>query len=220
LIRHIAVIDPAVKTAETDCFNRLVLESPLPLTYHLPKLGGMDSLVATQAGMAGIVVLGSGSSVNDGEPWQLAMNQWLLPMLQKGIPTIGLCYGHQLIAHLFGAKVDFVFADHKKHLGFRSLSLKANRLWGDRAITGSLVVSHREMVVDCPEGFEIVGSSPEIKVDALAHKTLPIWSFQSHPESTASFLNSQGIAQPQQANPFNFGHGIMGDFLKFVASRG
>ncbi len=219
MIRQIAVIDPAVKTAETDCFNRLVMESPLPLTYHLPKIGGMDSLLGLHGELAGIIVLGSGSSVNDAEPWQLAMNQWLKPQMDKGVPTIGLCYGHQLIAHLFGAKVDFIFADKHKHLGFRTVSLKANRLWDNHAMDGELVVSHREQVVDCPPGFEIVGCSPEIKVDALAHKSLPIWSFQSHPESTASFLKSQGIPLPSQANRLCFGHAIMGDFLKFVAGR-
>jgi GMP synthase-like glutamine amidotransferase len=219
LIRQIAVIDPAVKTAETDCFNRLVMESPLPLTYHLPKIAGMDSLEGLRGKLAGIIVLGSGSSVNDGEAWQLEMNRWLKPQLEKGVPTIGLCYGHQLIAHLFGAKVDFIFPDKHKHLGFRKVSLKANRLWDSRAIDGELVVSHREQVVDCPAGFEIVGSSPEIKVDALAHCQLPIWSFQSHPESTPSFLKSQGISAPSEPNKLIFGHAIMGDFLKFVSAK-
>lgn len=213
----IAVIDPAVKIAEADCFNRLSLRSPIPLTYHLPKLGGMDSLHDLPKAPDGIIILGSASSVNDAEPWQIAMNAWLLPRLQKGIPTLGLCYGHQLIAYLFGGKVDFLTPEKKKLIGFRELTLAANRLWGE-SVRGPLAVTHREEVIDCPKEFEVVGTTAEVKCDAIAHRQLPIWSFQSHPEATPSFLRSHSI--PHGANPpLAFGHRLLENFLDFVAKR-
>lgn len=214
---HVAIIDPAVHTAETDCFNQLVKQSALPLTYHLPKIGGMASLENLDSEPVGIVVLGSASSVNDGEAWQMAMNEWLMPRMQSGIPTLGLCYGHQLIAHLFGGRVDFLFEDQRKHVGFRMVSLKANRLWGDKPLEGALVVSHKEAVLTCPPDFDVVGISPEVAVDAIAHRTLPIWGFQSHPESTSSFLKSHGI--PEALPKLTFGHGLMKSFLEWVAKR-
>ena len=214
--RQIAVIDPAMNRAETDCFNLLVGSSPLPMTYHLPKLAGMDSLHADRGTIAGIIILGSACSVNDGFEWQTQMNAWLKPKLEAGIPTIGLCYGHQLLSHLFGAKVDFVFEDKRKHSGLRTVHLKKNRLWGE-ATQGSLVVSHREAVQTCPAGFEVVGASPEVAVDAIAHTRLPIWGFQSHPESSPSFLKSQGIAA--ETKSLEFGWNLMRAFLRFVADR-
>ncbi len=213
----LAVIDPAVKIAETDCFNRLSLSSPFPLTYHLPKLGGMDSLNALSRDPDGIIILGSASSVNDSEPWQVAMNAWLLPRMRKGIPTLGLCYGHQLIAHLFGGRVDFLTPEKKKLVGFRSLTLPANRLWGEPR-TGALAVTHREAVVDYPKDFELIGTTPEVKCDAIAHRHLPIWSFQAHPEATESFLRAYSIAYTGKP-PLEFGHSLLRNFLDFVAKR-
>ena len=75
--RSIVVLDPAMNIPETDCFNQLVSQSTLPLTYHLPKLAGLGSL-GRVAKPAGIIVLGSASSVNDGFPWQKEMGEWLL----------------------------------------------------------------------------------------------------------------------------------------------
>ena len=40
----IAVIDPGSRVAELDTFNVMSSLSPLPLSYHLPALFGMDSL--------------------------------------------------------------------------------------------------------------------------------------------------------------------------------
>ncbi len=213
----VAVIDPAVKIAETDCFNRLVLGCPFPLTYHLPNLGGMDSLNDLPEEPDGIIILGSASSVHDALPWQLAMNAWLLPRMQKGVPTLGLCYGHQLIAHLFGAKVAFMTADQQKLIGFRPITLAANRLWGG-GLEGVLAVTHREVVLETPKDFDLVGSTPEVKIDAIAHRTLPIWGFQSHPEATVSFLKSHTIPFQGKA-PLEFGHRLATSFLDFVKAR-
>src|SRR5437870_2024958 len=95
--RHVMVIDPAIRVAELDCFNRMALASPVPLTYHLPALHGMASIRHDEAGAIGIVILGSGCSVNDAYPWQQHLVEWLLPRLEQGVPTLGLCFGHQLI---------------------------------------------------------------------------------------------------------------------------
>ena len=43
-MRHIAIIDPGTRVPELDCFNQLTRRSPVPLTYHLPALFGVDSL--------------------------------------------------------------------------------------------------------------------------------------------------------------------------------
>jgi GMP synthase-like glutamine amidotransferase len=219
LKRQIAIIDPAVKTAETDCFNHLVQLSPLPLTYHLPKLAGVASLTHLKGELAGIILLGSGSSVNDGELWQKQLNEWLKPKLDQGIPALGLCFGHQLLAHLYGGKVGFLFPDQHKLLGFREVSLKSNPLWGAKPLKGPLVVSHKEAVLDCPATFEIVGSSPEVPVDAIAHRQLPLWGFQSHPESTPSFVVSQGIQAPEDWKILGFGYQLVEGFFKYVSRR-
>ncbi|MBY0370863.1 gamma-glutamyl-gamma-aminobutyrate hydrolase family protein [bacterium] len=215
--REILVVDPAVKVPETDCYNRIAETAPAPCSYHLPKFTGMDALERIQAKPLAIIVLGSSSSVNDKFDWQIALGSWLKKHMDAGIPTLGLCFGHQLIAHLYGAPVREIFTDGRKHLGFRAVQLQQNRLWG-AAATGKLTVSHKEAVMECPAGFEVVGKSPEVPIDAIAHKTLPIWGFQSHPEATALFLKYHSVPPSEDPKCFEFGYGLIARFLELVKS--
>jgi GMP synthase-like glutamine amidotransferase len=215
---HILVIDPAVQTPALDCFNRLAISSPLPLTYHLPALHGMGSIESVAESAVGMIVLGSATSVYDDVPWQPALHDWLKSGLQSGIPALGICYGHQLFAHLFGGKVGFLSPDKTKLLGFRSVELDANPLWG-RAMKGDLYVAHREVVTQCPADFQAVGRSPVTPFEALAHRKLPIWSFQPHPEVTLTFLKGIGQKNPGKEEDFRFGHRLMQNFVDFVAGK-
>src|SRR5687767_4113928 len=97
MARTVAVIDPAVRVPELDCFNRMSRRTTARLTYRLPALFGLESLYREDA-LAGVVILGSGASVNESHPWQDALRDWLRPRLAAGTPVLGLCYGHQLLA--------------------------------------------------------------------------------------------------------------------------
>jgi GMP synthase-like glutamine amidotransferase len=132
---------------------------------------------------------------------------------------MGLCYGHQLIAHLFGAEVGFVSPDQTKLSGFREVTFHSNSLWSQKKPRGPLVVSHKETVKQCPEGFKVIAQSNEIAIDGLKHDTLPIWSLQSHPESTPSFVERLGIPAPADWKVLEFGREIVEGFLNYVQSR-
>lgn len=207
---HLVVIDPAKEFPELDCFNHIAQWSDLPVSYHLPALYGMESLdVVSQSPefIRGFVVLGSSSSVNDNQPWQRALESWLRPFLEKGIPTLAICYGHQMIAHIFGGKVGFVTKAQDKLNGFYPVNFSQSRLWsiGVR----HLVRSHCEQVLTCPADFHVIagdnsytdGSS--VGIDAIEHKTLPIWGIQAHPESTNQLLDHFEIPRNAPSHTLN-----------------
>jgi GMP synthase (glutamine-hydrolysing) len=216
---HILVIDPAMRIAEIECFNRMALRSPLPMTYHLPAIRGMQSLLAESMESArGIVILGSASSVHDRLPWQHELETWLRPHLERGVPTLGICYGHQMLATMFGGKVGFVSpSDQRKLKGFREVTLTQSAgPWAAQA-KGPLCVSHKETVVEVPPDFEVFATSTEISTDGLRHKTLPLFTVQPHPEATPEFLQSHGIPLEDRAL-LGFGHQFVDGFLQFAAS--
>lgn len=189
---HVAVIDPALRVPELDCFNRMSRASKLPLTYHLPALFGLDSLLRDEDELRGVVVLGSGASVNEDHGWQVALFDWLRPWLAAGRPTLGLCYGHQAIVHLLGGRVDFRRPDREKRRGLRTVSLDADRLWGEaRAV--EVLVTHREAAAVVPDALAVVGRSDEERVEAVAHREAPIWGFQCHPEATPAFARNNDV---------------------------
>lgn len=207
---HISIIDPAVKIPELETFNRLAQTSPLPLTYHLPALFGAKSIEkASDESIKGIIILGSLSSVNENLPWQLELAHFLKKHFNRKTPILGLCFGHQFIAHLFGGKVDFVFPDKKKHLGFREVKLKENPLWGSPC-KGELYVSHQEHVVNVPTDFIVTAESDSIAIEGLAHTSLPIWTFQPHPEKEP---------KTEDRARYLFGHQLVDRFLHFCVRK-
>lgn len=197
---QLVVIDPAMHTPEVDCFNAISRLSPWAASYHLPALCGLASLhevekqcAANKTRITGIIVLGSASSVNDRHPWQLELSDWLKPRIDERIPFLGFCFGHQLLAHIHGATVDFVRADHEKLKGFDSVEITQSRLFP--AGTRKILRSHREMVTSVPDGFRILARNPSVAIDGLEHEVLPVWSLQTHPEATAGFLRNQEMDQ-------------------------
>ena len=213
---HVSVIDPAMRIPELDCFNRMSRRSRVPLTYHLPALFGTASLDTAGDDLRGVIVLGSGASVNQDHAWQQALRAWLRPRIDAGVPMLGLCYGHQLLASILGGRVGWAFPERRKASGFRNVQLSDDRLWGP-ARDGRLLVSHSEAVLDVPADCTVVGTSEICPVEALAHRSLPVWSFQAHPEATPAFAANNDVPFVEPPEILAFGHSLVDAFLDRTA---
>jgi GMP synthase (glutamine-hydrolysing) len=215
---HIMVIDPGVIEPELNALNHLMHLSPVPLTYHLPALFGVETLSRDEEAVTGIIVFGSASSVNERKPWQVELERWLHGRIEQGVPTLGICYGHQMLAHMFGGKVDYLFPDRRKLLGFREVRLEPDPLWGGQSIKGKVCISHNEAVVSVPETMKVIGASDDVKVDALKHRSRAVWSFQFHPEATPDFLAVRGYSGCRE-ECHQFGYSLLNHFLNFAGKK-
>lgn len=169
----------------------------------------------------GVVVLGSRASVHDGLDWMRALAAWLDPVLRGDpeLPVLGICFGHQLIAHMAGGEVGFVHPDGAKEVGIEETLFDGSRLVpGRRSLR--VVASHREEVKVAPRGYRVVARRGSIAVDGMEHERLPIFSFQFHPEARGEFLAHAG-ADPAclDLRVVEEGGILLGAFRRLVLDR-
>ncbi len=207
------VIDPGTCVPEVECFNAIARRSPLITSYHLPALFGVGSLDDPHQGVcAGIILFGSRSSVSENNPWQQKLQVWLEKKIKAGVPTLGICYGHQLLAHMFGGRVDFI---GHKHEGTRHISLQDEPTLQWKAKSGPLVVSHEERVTMLPSDLVSWGTSDLYENEALRSNTYPIWGVQPHPEALPCFA-TRGKFAVSQLEAYTFGYSFIDTFLRHV----
>lgn len=133
-----------------------------------------------ETGIAKIILGGGPSSVYTDPP---NLNSKICEMVRDGeikLPLLGICYGHQSIAHAFGAKVakgasaeyglGEVEIDEEDVL-FKGVPKKI-RTW----------VSHFDEVKELPGGFIKLAHSNTCELEAMRHKERPVFSVQFHPE--------------------------------------
>lgn len=98
------------------------------------------------------------------------------------IPTLGICYGHQLIMKKLGGEVK---ASELGEFGRAELSLKPNGIITEN-LSGKEIVwmSHGDEVMRLPEGFEVFGSTDNCKFAGVVNNEKKIIGIQFHPEVT------------------------------------
>ena len=208
---HLMVIDPAVVEPAIESFNRIASIAPYPISYHLPALYGTNSLSIYNSNVRGVIVMGSAASVNDDNNWQENISDIMIDASSKGIPVLGLCYGHQLIGHVYGGIVAPLWSGEKKQ-GKRVVKLKKTDLWGEPT-SGPLLYSHQDGITKLPPDFEIIGASDMVAMDAIASKQEPVWGFQTHLEATQAFVDNHSIPVEDAKKSFEFGHGLLDNFI-------
>lgn len=190
------VIDPSLAVAEREGIREVVGDWPGDHRVFFPALRPGDGPAPADGHEAdAIVVMGSAASVEDDLPWLRDLAAWLRPVVEGEIrrPLLGICFGHQLVAHLAGGEVRFMDEAHTKRVGVETSVLRPSRL----APAGGghrVVVSHREAVTRAPAGYEVVATRPGVPVDGLQHPALPIATVQFHPEARNEFASRAGIA--------------------------
>jgi GMP synthase (glutamine-hydrolysing) len=101
-------------------------------------------------------------------------------ILDLQIPILGICYGFQLIAKYFGARVH---SDKKREYGKNTIYIKKNHSLFENVKSPTQVwMSHGDYVDTIPDGFDIVALSENNIPAALAHRGKPIVGLQFHPE--------------------------------------
>jgi GMP synthase-like glutamine amidotransferase len=189
------IIDPSLHNPEDQGVANVAAGWPGDVRIFRPALSPGDGPTPDSGHAAdGVVLMGSAASVDDSADWLPPLLNWLDPILsgRVRVPLLGICFGHQAIAHRAGGRIGYVHQNRRKLAGVDDSNLTGSRLLpGDDRLR--VVVSHREEVKQPPEGYRVVARRGEIAVDGLEHEELPIYSFQFHPEAGGEFAARAGI---------------------------
>ncbi len=103
----------------------------------------------------------------------------------KKIPILGICYGLQLIAKLFGGSIKSL--RKKREFGRATLYKKKRSLLIKNFFNTknqSVWMSHEDAVTKLPKGFKIIASTKESKLTIIENTKSKIYGVQFHPEVT------------------------------------
>jgi len=100
-------------------------------------------------------------------------------VFELGIPTLGICYGAQLLALDLGGRVDRTGISE---FGKTAMHVTESLLLKDTPADQTVWMSHRDTVVAAPEGATVVASSPATPVAAFESRERSLYGVQFHPE--------------------------------------
>ena len=118
-------------------------------------------------------------------------------IFELGVPTLGICYGMQLMAQELGGRVDRAASE----FGKAALRLRG-ALGKDLAEEQTGWMSHRDSVVAAPAGAEVTASSDSTPIAAFEDERRRLYGIQFHPEVVHT-PNGQQVLK-------NFLYGIAG----------
>jgi GMP synthase (glutamine-hydrolysing) len=125
---------------------------------------------------AGLILSGGPSSVyEEGAP---AVDARIFEM---GVPVLGICYGHQLMARALGGEVA---ATGDREYGGTELSVDqpGGVLLSDLAGREQVWMSHGDAVTRAPEGFRVTARTDRIPIAAMEDTQRGLFGVQFHPE--------------------------------------
>ncbi len=138
-----------------------------------------------EPGLKGIILGGSPFSVNEENALLADVKAMIIQ-----VPVLGICYGAQLTAKIYGGRVE---KSGKREYGRANFTVtKADALLQNVSPTSQVWMSHSDTIKELPEGFDLLGTTESIPVAAFKRaanngqqKTStehPLYGLQFHPE--------------------------------------
>lgn len=130
------------------------------------------------------LVTGSACGVYDAAPW-IARLEAFLRQARGRAALVGICFGHQVMAHTFGGKV--IKSPKGWGIGAQTYQVVRPQAWTGGQATITLPASHQDQVVALPPGAEVVACSGFAPYGLLVYEDQTAVSLQLHPEFEADF---------------------------------
>ena len=177
-MKPVLVVDCYVEGDGTEAFRRLLEGRTMAVwrALHEPKPSDVQMF-------SGIIISGSAACVTAPEPWMDGLADLILDASVAGVPVLGICFGHQMVAYaLFGPSA--VRKSATPEIGWTDISITAEDPLLAGLVDGfNTFESHFDEVVAVP-GMSVFASSERCAVQGFRVTNRPIWGVQFHAEMT------------------------------------
>lgn len=136
-----------------------------------------------------VLITGSVAMVTDRAEWSERTAAWLRDAADAGAVMLGVCYGHQLLAHAFGG----VVANNPRGRNIGTVDVRLQPDAAHDALLGAMPeqmhvpVSHLQSVIELPKQARRLASTARDPNHAFAIGDR-VWGVQFHPEFTADIV--------------------------------
>ena len=186
---------PPIKSAHGD-FDRWFLNGLSEQLNRTVVDVTREPLPGRPADWDGIVVTGSPAMVSDRAEWSEAAATWLASAVEAGVPVLGVCYGHQLLAHALGGEVGY----HPKGRESGTYEVTLHTPAAEDVLFQGLPkqfqaqLTHRQSVLTLPADAVLLASN-EFEPHQAFRVGANAWGVQFHPEFTADIMRAYLNAQ-------------------------
>ncbi|WP_324758589.1 type 1 glutamine amidotransferase [Haloarcula sp. GH36] len=144
---RLALLNAAHAAEDTRRNFRREIDAEL-VEFHCPS-GELPDTFAFD----GCVVTGSKASVYWDEPWIGRLKEWVGEAIEAGLPFLGVCYGHQLLANVLGGRVEPM---DEYEIGYRTVEQDGqNRLLDGVDDDFVAFTTHSDQVTKAPPGATV-----------------------------------------------------------------
>ncbi|MCA9410691.1 MAG: type 1 glutamine amidotransferase [Candidatus Omnitrophica bacterium] len=140
-------------------------------------------------GYSGLILTGSPSSAYDKDDWIARLSGVILEAVDRKLPTLGVCFGHQLIAQALGGRVEpnpkgWEIGDPEVVLTEEG---RADPIFDGIPNSFRVIQSHRDIVTEMPEESVLLASNGLCSIQAYAIGDY-LRTVQFHPEMNPEHL--------------------------------
>ncbi len=132
------------------------------------------------------LITGSKTGVYDEATWLEPLANWIHSAYRQRRPLIGICFGHQILAHSLGGHA--AQSDRGWGIGIRTSHVTTPPVWMKHTLPAfRLIYSHRDQVNTLPPGAEKLAGCAFCENAAFVIDDR-VLGFQGHPEFTREYL--------------------------------
>ena len=141
-----------------------------------------DPLPDSPADSGGLVITGSAAGVNDGLPWVTALVDFTRQAVRAGVPVLGVCFGHQVLAEAAAGPGAVRRAVQPEVGWFEIQCTPAASLAGFPPRFVTFLSHHDEVDPEAAASLQVLARSARCPVQAFSVPGTLAWGVQFHAE--------------------------------------